>query len=299
MPEAEPLGYTIRDAVENFLMDRRVRGCGSNTLRYYRDELRQLELYTGPVDMGMVNADCLRSFFLAMEAKRNRGGIHSLYRSVHVFLRWFAAEMGGEYDDPTGRIAVKAPKHRPLPGVPVEDIQRMVDACTGPLATRDATMLRVLLDTGLRSFEFVALNLGDVNLITGAVYVMRGKGDQERTVYMGQASRRAVRKYLKPRTHLNPAAPLWLTDEGARLSKRGLREVVERRAAQARVHCPGLHDFRRAFALNMHRAGVDILTISRLLGHRSLEMTKRYIARDDNDLRAGHARGSPVDNAGL
>jgi site-specific recombinase XerD len=49
----------------------------------------------------------------------------------------------------------------------------------------------------------------------------------------------------------------------------------------------------------MWRAGVDLLTISRLMGHSSVVVTQRYIAQLDGDLRQQHAKGSPVDNAVL
>lgn len=47
----------------------------------------------------------------------------------------------------------------------------------------------------------------------------------------------------------------------------------------------------------MWRNGADLVTISRLMGHSTIEMTRRYIAPFDDDLAAGHARASPVDHA--
>ena len=49
----------------------------------------------------------------------------------------------------------------------------------------------------------------------------------------------------------------------------------------------------------MWRNGVDILALSRLMGHTDIATTKRYIADFDSDLSEAHAKGSPVDNAGL
>lgn len=49
----------------------------------------------------------------------------------------------------------------------------------------------------------------------------------------------------------------------------------------------------------MWRNGVDLLTISRLMGHSTIDQTRRYIAPFDDDLRLGHAKGSPVDHADL
>ena len=58
---------------------------------------------------------------------------------------------------------------------------------------------------------------------------------------------------------------------------------------------PSIHSFRRAFALAMLRAGVDLLTIARLLGHSDLSLLDRYIRQTGEDLRESHEKGSPVD----
>jgi site-specific recombinase XerD len=56
-----------------------------------------------------------------------------------------------------------------------------------------------------------------------------------------------------------------------------------------------IHAFRRTFALTLWRKGTNILSISRLLGHSSIEVTKRYIAVGNEDLQKAHALASPAD----
>jgi integrase/recombinase XerD len=288
--------------VSNFIIDRQSRGLSPNTIRFYRDELglfdRWLVIKQSPKILS-ITPDILRAYFVDLATTRNKGGVHTSFRAIKACLNWLEAEEDGDYKNPIHKVQVPPAKNKALPGIPIADIQKMIDVCVGDLAQRDKTILLMLLDTGARAFEFVALNLGDIDFSTGAIIIQHGKGDKERIVYIASRSRKALRRYLKGRTGLNPSAPLWLNEDGDRLAIRGLRAIVERRAVNARVPIPGLHDFRRAFALNMWRNGVDILTISRLMGHSALEVTKRYIAKFDTDLRAGHAKGSPVDNAGL
>jgi integrase/recombinase XerD len=59
---------------------------------------------------------------------------------------------------------------------------------------------------------------------------------------------------------------------------------------------PKLHAFRRAFALNMLRNGVDIFVLQRLMGHADLQVLRRYLAQNDQDNQLAHMRGGPVDN---
>ncbi len=87
-----------------------------------------------------------------------------------------------------------------------------------------------------------------------------------------------------------------MTVTGTRLTYNGLRELLRRRARAAGVDEPSPHDFRRGFALAMLRAGVDVLSISRLMGHTSLAVLQRYIKQTDMDGMIAHAKGSPVEN---
>ena len=72
--------------------------------------------------------------------------------------------------------------------------------------------------------------------------------------------------------------------------------MVRRKAKIAKIDKPGLHDFRRAFALNFLRDGADIYTLQKLMGHADLQILRRYLAQTDEDLRKAHHKHSPVDN---
>ena len=87
--------------------------------------------------------------------------------------------------------------------------------------------------------------------------------------------------------------------EAAGLAYLGLRSLVLRRARGAGLEPPALHSFRRGFALEMLRAGADLLSLQRLMGHADLSLLKRYAKQNADDLRAVHALASPVDRAGL
>lgn len=171
----------------------------------------------------------------------------------------------------------------------------MISECAGStlLDSWNRALIYFLIDTGVRACEIVALSIRDVDLITGAVTVQHGKGDKRRVVFLAQKSRKELRRYLKTRDMLSDSDPLFISDNDDRLTFSGLRGIIRRRSAQAGLPEPGLHDFRRAFALTMLRNGSDILTVLRLLGHSSLSVTQRYLALVDEDLLLIHDRTSP------
>jgi integrase/recombinase XerD len=192
---------------------------------------------------------------------------------------------------------VKMPKAdiEPLEAVPLETVRALLDTCKRGKFTdeRDRAILLFLLDSGVRAGELLALDRVDVDPLTGDALIRKSKSRKPRTVFIGRVARRSLRAYLKLRDDM--ARALFVTDEGERLRMAGLRQVMVRRAKRAGVPTPSIHSFRRAFALAMLRAGIDLLTIARLLGHSDLSLLERYIKQNAEDLRGSHEKGSPVD----
>jgi len=290
-------GY-LETWLESFLIDRKAQNFAPGTLAFYRKKLRLLADFcegqvVGQVDQ--ITPDVIRRWLLHLEdTGHNPGGIHACYRALRAFLRWYWEETDQEGNPPTTKVKAPRVAIDPLEPVSLENVSLMVKTCVFDLlGCRDRAALLGLLDTGARAAEFVALDLNDVDLTTGAVLIRSGKGRKPRNVFLGQTTRRALRAYLKLRQDDNPA--LWLADKGERLTYWGLREMVERRAHKAGILTPTLHSFRRAFALEMLRAGVDVFAIQELMGHADLQVLRRYLRQVDDDLRAAHVKGSPVE----
>lgn len=291
----------VAQEVESFLIDRQARGLSPQTVTLYRRKLRPLLAFLkaqGVREVEDITPDLLRRYLLAEGERRNPGGVHVLYRVAKTFLRWWEAEMEpDDWRNPITRVAAPKVPQEPLEPVPLPDLQAMLATCKPKTfnGDRDRAILLALLDTGCRRGEFAALNLGDLDLRTGAVTVRRGKGGKRRVVFLGRQARRAMTRYLRHRPGALDGEPLWLTREGGRLSYDGLRQVVRRRANAAGVPEPSLHSFRRAFALAMLRDGADVVSLQRMLGHADLSVLRRYLAQTTADLAKVHADHAPAD----
>jgi site-specific recombinase XerD len=133
----------------------------------------------------------------------------------------------------------------------------------------------------------------DVNLITGEIRIWHGKGDKYRVTFIGKEARKYLRKYLQ--IHPTNIKAMWINDEWERLTISGLRYSTIKYCKKSGIKQIGLHDFRRCFALSCYRKNVDIFSISQLLGHSTVEVTKRYLNIQIDDLRIAHAKGNPLD----
>ena len=293
---------TVRNFINGFLIERKSRGLSKWTLKYYSNELRYFSQYldeVGMINLNDLTSDEIRHYLLGLGERRNQGGVHSAYRAIKAWLNWVWDEFEVEGRNPISRVSIPAGKNHPLPGISISDVKKMIDSCTTDMAVRDKALLMFLVDTGARRAEVVSLNIGDVDFISGNVHIKHGKGDKSRTVYLGRKTRKALRKYIKSRKfEITPNSPLFATGDETRLTFSGLREIIRRRSVAAGIKEPGLHDFRRCFAVQMLRGGCDLVTLSRLMGHSSLVVTQRYLFLLNEDLQNGHQQAGPIDNAG-
>ena len=77
------------------------------------------------------------------------------------------------------------------------------------------------------------------------------------------------------------------------------RKGYTQQEPDSEVTIPSLHSFQRTFALNLLRAGVDIISLEKLMGHDDLQVLCRYLAQTTDDIAKAHWIGSPVDRGKL
>ena len=103
-----------------------------------------------------------------------------------------------------------------------DQLRALFAACKGPdmRDRRDEAIVRLMLETGVRAGEVVAMEHGDVHLAGGSVLVRRGKGGKGRTVPIGPHAGRALDRYLRARRahRLADTTALWLGDRGKEFS---------------------------------------------------------------------------------
>jgi integrase/recombinase XerD len=295
-------GDYIAILAESFLIDRQAGELSKHTIKFYQQFLKSFIEYCDANSLrliGEITPDFLRRYFLAFAENHNPGGVHASYRTIRAFLGWVAEEevMPSEWKNPM--LKVKAPKVsvEPLDPISIEEIKTLIETCQRGIfmGERDRAIFLFLLDTGARAQELSSTNIKDVDLSNGSVLIRFGKGGKPRMVFIGRKTRRALRSYLRLRQDTSPA--LFVSKDRERLTYDGLNQLLERRAKAAKLEKkPTLHSFRRAFALNMLRSGVDIFALQRLMGHADLQVLRRYLAQNDQDNLLAHMKGGPVDN---
>ncbi len=153
-----------------------------------------------------------------------------------------------------------------------------------------------IADTGVRLEEMSRIKLDDVNFDNETIRIM-GKGSKGRVVRIGKTTQKALLKYLLARG--NNCASLWVSQQGNPMCREGIKIIVRRYCKVAVVSGarPSAHTFRHTCAINFLRNGGDIFSLQIMLGHSSLEMTRRYVSTlNAEDMIRQHIKASPVDN---
>jgi len=179
----------------------------------------------------------------------------------------------------------------PAPGKPVTDVltvdelRALLAACAGKsfTARRDAAIIRLFADGGLRLAELSGLTVADVDLRERMVYVTgkgsRRSGPRHRAVPVGVRTMQALDRYLRDRrTHpWASAAGLWLGDRGrGPLTADGVKAALQRRGAAAELKGLHPHQLRHTWADQFRRAGGSEGDLMVLGGWRGRAMLDRY-----------------------
>ncbi len=195
-------------------------------------------------------------------------------------------------DDPTELL--EAPKAaRNLPDIlSIEDIDRIMEGIdhSTPEGVRNRAILETLYSCGLRVSELIGLRISDLYLELGFVRV-RGKGDKERLVPLGQTAADRILTYKDEiRVHVpiqeGAADILFLNRRGKALSRMMIFTIIRDLALKAGLRVSvHPHMFRHSFATHLVERGADLRAVQEMLGHKSITTTEIYTHLDRGYLR--------------
>jgi integrase/recombinase XerC len=278
------------------------RGSSAHTLRAYRRELNGFaafisERYGDEQPVSRIEHTHIRAYLATLYDRglSNASAARAL-AAVRGWFKWLARAGHVEQNVASLVATPRLPKH--LPRVPsIEQMNRVVESVGEDAASwpaRDTAILELLYGCGIRNSELTGLNLDDIRWGNEAILV-RGKGQKQRYVPLGDAAAMALRRYLAERSARlsaasgskklkTPALLVNLQLRGmdkpggeARLTTRSVGRIVKRiailRGLSADVHP---HTLRHAFGTHLLEEGADLRAIQELLGHERLSTTQRY-----------------------
>lgn len=163
-----------------------------------------------------------------------------------------------------------------------KEYKALLRACSHE--TRDAAIIELLLQTGIRLSELARLTLDDVELParisrdpanTGALHV-KGKGRKERTITLNYKACKALKAWLKIRPNIDSAA-LFVTKFREPMGPRAFQRVVKKYLRDAGIKGASCHTLRHTMATHHVAKGTSLRTVQEALGHTDLKTTSIYV----------------------
>lgn len=283
-----------------FLTYCRVENYTPKTISWHNASITKFARFcaaNGIEDLCALKIADLREYVAFLQNSKGRGNrpmsdhsVATYVRSLRAWFGWLHTE-GYLDSNPAERLKIPKAVEVDVTLFTPAEIKRVLAACGGPYALRDAALVWLLYDTGIRASEAVTARLKDFTDMPPSVRVL-GKGRKYREVPIGRKAARAIRAYL--RTRLDHSEYLFVGKNEEPLSPNGLLQMLERRGRIAGVHA-NPHKFRHTFAVEFLRNGGGELALQRILGHTTLEMVRHYARLANTDVAEFHRLASPGD----
>ncbi len=217
----------------------------------------------------------------AVTRARKVVSIKRFFRYCSVYLRYFDINPMQELESP--KIKRALPKYLTL-----EQSLDLLGCIDGKFRERDYCIITLFLNCGIRLSELVGLNLSDLRP-DGTMRVL-GKGNKERTIYLNDACKKAVERYLRvrPAEGVKDRNALFISRNLRRINPRTVQNVVHNFLCKAGLDGQGfsVHKLRHTAATLMYQYGeVDILVLKEMLGHENLSTTEIYTHVVDEQLK--------------
>ena len=159
---------------------------------------------------------------------------------------------------------------------------------------RNWTIINVLIGTGIRRGTLICLKLSDLDLLNGFMSMSHTKNGKANVVPLSSSLLIILREYLLL-SKLPADSFLFPDTYGNQMKPYRLSHVVATYNRKHEVTKTSVHAYRHTYAKLMIMNGCDVFKLQKLLGHSSLEMTRRYVELYSIDLKQGYDEINPLD----
>lgn len=292
----------IRDYIEHLEVE---GGRSSRTAENYTLYLERFAQFTDDIVVGKITAEIIRKYRLWLNRYKNDNGeeLSTITQNYHLIaLRGFLGYLAKRDIPSLSPEKIELPKinRKQVTFLHYDEIARMLDAIPldSEVGLRDRAIVELLFSSGLRVSELAALNRDHVNT-KRREFMVRGKGQKDRPVFISEAAAQRVKDYLA--TRFDNLPPLFLSysrnntastsGDYRRLSVRSVQRIINRYARLAGItkHVSP-HTMRHSFATDLLMNGADLRSVQSMLGHSNISTTQVYTHVTDEHLREVHEK---------
>lgn len=300
----------LKDLLEEFILELQIQNYSPRTMKSYRNNnllmFTFIEKEFGIKEIEKVKPIHIKTYIKFLQRnKRKTIYINGIIKCFRAFFKYAINEEVIE-DNPMLNIGWLRDKKTLINAFTDEEVERMMKVYTGSeyLVIRNKLIMAFLFDTGVRCLELCLITNGDVK--ENSLIIRYGKGNKQRIVAISPYVRRLILRYIKCRDSrfkdrlIDINTPFFLSYRFRALTVEGVERVVKLCGQGANIRkdirCSP-HTCRHYFAQAQLRNGLDVYSLSRLLGHENISITKRYLQSiNDRDIVEMSVKTSPLMN---
>ncbi|MFB5933000.1 tyrosine-type recombinase/integrase [Peribacillus frigoritolerans] len=309
--------YSIDEALEIFVRAKQAEGVRPGTVKGYRDVVRYLSEWLD-VEISYIDeitSDMLREYInylrtdrtpYAEDTQRIRKGkglsvstINIRIRTLKTMFRFLTVE-GIIPVNPTENISqIKGDEREEVPGLPDEEVDAILASYDDSQFAqwRDKTLILLLLDTGMRIGEALALTADQVDFrqLSVSVPSQIAKNRKHREIPISREIAKRLRQLLdETQSYFGEESMLFMNAYGEPFTDDAFRRRLNRLKRKLGIERLHPHQFRHTFARNYILNGGDLFTLQRILDHADITTTRKYVQMDSEHVREQHNKFSPV-----
>lgn len=292
----------ILDYVESLEVE---GGRSAKTAENYKLYLERFVEFSEDIKVAAITTEIIRKYRLWLNRYRNEheDELATITQSYHLIaLRGFLKYLS-ERDIPSlppDKIKLPKVSRKQVTFLHYDEVQRLIDAIDESTeeGLRDRAIIELFFSSGLRVSELVNLNRDHINL-KRREFMVRGKGQKDRPVFISDSAANHVEHYLE--TRLDNLPPLFLsysrnnianrTGDYRRLGARSIQRMITKYTKLAGItkHVSP-HTMRHSFATDLLMNGADLRSVQSMLGHSNIATTQVYTHVTDEHLREIHQK---------
>ena len=272
-------GKTFEQGCEAYLVDCKARNLRDGTIKHYKDAFKQIFKY---VDKDMPIADMSKKtmddFVIALREREdlNDMSIYTYSRDLKTVMYFFMEESWLQYF----KIKLAKADQQPVETYTDEDIRKMLKKPNLKHCNfteyKSWVIVNFLLSTGVRQHSLINIKIKDLDFDNRMVYVNVTKNRKPLIVPLNDDIIQILREYLRYRNG-DKEDYLFCNAFGKKLVRSTIYHSLWQYNKNRGVETTGMHRFRHTFAKKWVLMGGNVVTLSKILGHQSLEITQKYL----------------------
>ncbi|BDC19776.1 site-specific tyrosine recombinase/integron integrase [Acidianus sp. HS-5] len=252
------------DYLDAFIIALKAAEAGDGTVKLYSTAVKDFLDFTKKNPKSVTSEDVNKWIIHLMskegkikgtEMKRARSvTLRNYVIAVRRFLKWIGININP---------VIPRARRKEIWALSEDDVKRLIDATR---RLRDKLIIKLFLDTGLRSKELLSLRVEDIDLKNRMIRVRETKNGEERIVFFTDETEKLLRKYLAK--HDN--------EKLFPMTYQALYKLIKRLGERAGIKGLRPHILRHTFATTAIRKGLPLPAVQRLLGHKDIKTTQIY-----------------------